>query len=375
MRLVRTALWVLASLIFFILSCCAPEHHNNDLLLTDPLESYAKGFRLQLTTQDTVLYLNTIPRLKLFYGKKFRSEEGLSDTVLSFSTPPKRIVCLSTTQVAFLQALGLEERIVGVAGARFLYSSRMLTAVSQGKILDVGQLPDLNVEALIALKPDLVIGYSDSEYLPEYYRRLLNFHIPVLLCNEYLESHPLGRAEWIKCLGYLMGRYPLAKSIFDSIQSSYHHYRMHDSVPRPSVLLNLPWKDIWYIPGDSTYVSQLLRDAGASNLLGEKFKDARSHALSQEEVWGAAKQAEFWLHPGQARSLKELWRYRHWKPFEKVQVYNNTRRSSVENGNDFYESGVLLPHILLRDLRQIFHPLLLDTLYPSYFYERLEAEK
>ena len=356
---------LLSCLLFF--SCTRSSSPAVDS--TESILSYAKGFAIKIEHGDTTLYVNTNPRIKVEIAKGTRSH---NDTVLCIQTPPQRIVCLSTTHLAFLGALGFNEAIVGVAGGQFVTSPFIRTAIQSSKILDVGQIPNLDIEAIIQLQPDLVLGYSKSSLLPDYYFLFQHLNIPVLLCNEYLEAHPLGRSEWIKFFGYLLKSHSRADEIFDSISYSYTQLAQRSlNTPHynPTVLLNLPWKGVWYIPSDSSYMSQLIRDAGAISIIGTKFHGTTSRALAIEDVIVDGMSADYWLHPSNIDSLNQLVKYRDFKSVIKKHVYNHCLDSE---GNDFYESGVLLPHIILQDLLRIFHPEWDDTAKnPLLFYKEL----
>ena len=353
---------------FLVTSCTersSPLQYSDGVVL-----SYAKGFAVKASLQDTVLYVNTSPRITILLKNGCNSS---NDTLLYIPTVPQRIICLSTTHIAFLEALGVRESIVGVSEGKFVTSPFLRKAIQSSKVVDIGQISNLDIEAIISLQPDLVLGYSTSDHLPEYYHYLRRLSIPVLLCNEYLEFHPLGRSEWIKFLGYLLRRGELANKLFDSINFLYGELYLRTRNPsyRPSVLLNYPWKDVWYIPGDSSYMSQLIRDAGGINIIGNQFLDTKSHSCAIEEVIKEGVNADYWLHPSTIDSLSDLKQYRNFQSVLKKQVYNNTLRCKIGYGNDFYESGVLLPHLILRDLQHILHPELCDTTPSFFFYKKL----
>jgi ABC transporter, substrate-binding protein len=366
----RSCYWEYLLLFFcFLVTSCTerstPLQYPDGVVL-----SYAKGFTVKASLQDTVLYVNTSPRITILLKNGCNSS---NDTLLYIPTVPQRIICLSTTHIAFLEALGVRESIVGVSEGKFVTSPFLRKAIQSSKVVDIGQISNLDIEAIISLQPDLVLGYSTSDHLPEYYHYLRRLSIPVLLCNEYLEFHPLGRSEWIKFLGYLLRRGELANKLFDSINFLYGELYLRTRNPsyRPSVLLNYPWKDVWYIPGDSSYMSQLIRDAGGINIIGNQFLDTKSHSCAIEEVIKEGVNADYWLHPSTIDSLSDLKQYRNFQSVLKKQVYNNTLRCKIGYGNDFYESGVLLPHLILRDLQHILHPELCDTTPSFFFYKKL----
>lgn len=357
--------------LLFLSGCNVAEKESMQIPRIDScVGCYAVGFSLSTSSTDTLLRLQSPLRMRIDFADSLQ----LCDTLLTFSQVPQRIVCLSTTHIAFLQALNAEDKIVGIAGTQYATAPKIREAIEAGRIRDVGQLPGGNIEQILALEPDLVLAYSNSGAIPDYYYRLRDWHIPVLVIDEYLENHPLGRAEWLKVFAFLFHKVPQAEAILDTVAAAYSAVTgrfSNGSEHRPSVLINAPWKEQWYIPGARSYVARLVQDAGGELLFSSRWNDAQSHAIHFEEVLVVERNADFWLHPGTAQSMDALSDYSDFRPFHEQKIYNNTKRYQPLHGNDFYESGVLLPHIILQDLQQILHPELSDTSRELYFYEKL----
>lgn len=330
---------------------------------------YARGFSFDvLPSGDTELITYSPTQRRYRVGDTL----DITDTLLVFPRIPKRVVCLSTTQLPFLQILGCEESIVGVAGVRYISSPSLRAKVETGDIIDVGEPPNLHYEKILALAPDLVLAYS-ATISSDFVSRLEKLQIPVLVINEYLENHPLGRAEWLEVFGYLFNQRELARTILDTVSSSYLEQVVDVSpATRSTVLLNFPWKEIWYIPGSESYMAQFIRDAGGEVLLSSKYADAKSHAIPREEILLQGMEAMYWLNPGVCETLDEFVDFATFRAVRTHHVYNNTRRYWKGRGNDFYESGVLLPHIILRDLVRILHPECSSDTTPLVFYKRLD---
>lgn len=352
--------------------CNAPSGDTNTL---DKGLHYATGFTLEVTDSTATLALldqrlpQGTPPVRYQLGKPL----AISDSLTTIPYPIRRIVCLSSTHVAFLDAIGAADRIVGVCTPDYITNPKVRQAVAEGQIIDVGSDMNLNYEAIISLKPDVVLAFSVSGAQPEFIARLAGFAIPVLMVGEYLEDHPLGRAEWIKAFGALVQQSQVADSTFKAIETNYNALAaLTDSVADPTtVMLNTPWQETWYIPGKNAYMSRFLSDAGAVNLLGQQFDDAVSHSVSFEAAYQSALVAQYWLHQGSCTSVDELLGqnelFREFASVKSGKVYNNNRRTIPTGGNDFWESGVVRPDLILHDLIAIFHPELLpqpaDTLY------------
>ncbi|HNX67207.1 MAG TPA: ABC transporter substrate-binding protein, partial [Bacteroidales bacterium] len=174
--------------------------------------------------------------------------------------------------------------------------------------------------------------------------------------------------EWIKVFGALFDRKKMADSIYETICNNYKRVRdtvLAHTANKPVVLLGGPWENIWYVAPSGTYVTRLLSDAGADYLFAD-LKAEHAQPLSVEAVFVRAENAGIWLNPGAARSLEELYGYdyrlKNLPACKSGQVYSFNKRVTDAGGNDYWESAVIHPDIVLRDMASLFHP----GLYPGY---------
>lgn len=183
--------------------------------------------------------------------------------------------------------------------------------------------------------------------------------ITVLYCDNFLEQHPLARAEWIRYFGVLAGKQQKADSLFESVKNNYLSIAsQNDSTPyKPLVMTDALFGDSWFVPGGETYTSQLIADAGGRYVFSDK-KTLHTYPLSLEEVLTRAGKADVWIHTNQYVSLKNMEtadrRYKLFKPFTTGNVFNYNKRENPEGGNDFWETGVGRPDMILSDLHIIF---------------------
>lgn len=279
--------------------------------------------------------------------------DGRRDT-LDASVPFSRIVCMSSTHVACLSLLGHQGDIVGVNG--LCYISDTLVRASEA----VKEVGDIDFERVIAMKPELLVTSGDGM---ADYSRLEPFGIKVLHVYDYLEQHPLARAEYVRLFGALTGCRVAADSVFASVRDSYLAAAgiAEGSQERPQVLVNVPYKDAWYVPGRDSYFCRLIRDAGAE--VAGSPEGVASSVMTVEKAYALSHGAAFWLHPGWCRTLDELCGanplFPEFPVLRNGKVFNNIRRAGEAGGNDYYESGAVRPDLVLEDLVRIFHPELL----------------
>ncbi len=168
----------------------------------------------------------------------------------------------------------------------------------------------------------------------------------------------------------------MADSIFRVVKGQYEVLR--DLVntkesEKPLVLFGNSFKGTWYMPGGNSYLSALAADAGFSYPFSST-DERGSLPLSFEVVAHEFKQAKYWINVS-AKNLdylqKEDQRYGLFRAFQDKQIYTFNKRVRHEIANDYWESGVVNPHLVLKDLVSISCPELLDN-YELYYYIRLE---
>jgi iron complex transport system substrate-binding protein len=290
-------------------------------------------------------------------------------------TPVSSVVCTSTTHIPLLDYLDETDKLVGFPSTKFISSSRARTLIDNGKVEELGVDQGLNIEKLAVLKPELVVGYTMSADYGQF-KKIEELGIPVILNSEYLESHPLGRAEWIKFMGLFFDRSKEADSVFEMIEKNYlETARIVKSVThKPTVISGVLYGDAWFLPGGKNYASTILADAGCDYMYGSDSSSGYLE-LSFESVFEKAHKADLWIGVGTFKTLNEIYqadhRYGKFAAFKNRQVYSYDARIGSTGGNEYLELGYLRPDFILNDLVKISHPELKKD-YELFFYRRLD---
>lgn len=303
-----------------------------------------------------------------------RAPEGFDGTVVA--APVTRAVCMSSSHVAFLDALGAVDAVCGVSGGRFITNPAVRGGLERGTVRDVGTDQSVNFELVAALKPDVLLTYGLAGESSVATDKMREMAAPVVYVGEYVEDHPLGKAEWVVALGEMLGRRAEAVALFDSVAREYDRVSglARGVEARPGVMLNSPWRDTWFVPGDRSYMVRLIEDAGGAYVCrGEDTEQSRPIGI--EAAFVAMGKADVWLGPGAATTLGELLaenpRFRDVPPVRAGRVYNNNLRRTPEGGSDFWESGTVYPNVVLKDMIRILHPELLPD-HELYYFRKLE---
>lgn len=280
---------------------------------------------------------------------------------------------MSTTHVAMVHALGQEKTIVAVSGADLIYNEDISDRIRKGRINDIGYDSGLNSELIINSSPDLVMIYGIGSESAGYTARINDLGTKVMYNADYLETDPLGKAEWIKVFGAIFSMEEKADSIFNGISKSYISLKniIHGEIDtKPVVLLGMPFRDTWYISPGNSYISQLISDAGGS-YLWENTESSFSMPYSLESVFIRALKADIWLNTGSLTSKRDIIlldpRLGSLPPFINDKLYNNDRRLNGSGGNDYWESGCINPQIILKDIAAILHPGIFPGYQPVYY--------
>ena len=288
----------------------------------------------------------------------------------------KRIVCMSSTYIAMLDALGQADRVVGVSGRDYI-TNAYVTAHPDA-VADVGFDGNVDYELLLAQRPDLVLlfGVSGASGMEP---KLREMGIPFVYIGEYLEESPLGKAEWLVAVSEITDSRAKGEAVFTPIPERYNALKKRvasATAPDPKVMINTPYAGSWFMASTESYVARLIADAGGDYIY-RKNTSNRSQPIDLEEAYLLTAQADMWLNAGGASSLGELKsqypKFAGTRCVRTGAVYNCNKRLNAAGGNDYWESGVVQPDVVLHDLIAIMHPeVLADDDRELYYYQRLE---
>lgn len=274
-------------------------------------------------------------------------------------TPLKRVVVFSSVHAALLHDLSCENHLIAMTDTAYAVDHRLKEALRQGRIADAGSSIVPNAERLLALKPDAVFV---SPMEGANYALLEKAGLTLVQCADYLETSALGRAEWMRFFGLLMGAETRADSLFSDMAARY------DSIcqvvaatsERPSLLCDTKQASAWYTPGGKSYLGQLYADAGANYLFADR-PESGSAALSVETVLARGHEADVWLIKyGAANDLSYRQLAADYAPYKSLRPWREHRIWACNTLRiPFYEEAPFHPDRLLQDIVKILHPSLL----------------
>lgn len=366
--------------ILLLLVSCKPNNDkvNKNTNFENVDLTYAKGFKIEKSDNITLLTVidpwqgaNAI-EYKYALINKDSDYQQIDKSWILVKTPVERVVCLSTTHIAFIDALQKTNTIVGVSGTDYVNNKELRNKVEQKKLADVGYDNSLNYELIASLNPDLVITYGIGSQVASYNQKLNELGITTIINAEYLENNPLGKLEWIKFMAAFYNAEDIAETYFENVVQEYESLLnlTNNIEEKPKVLFGLPWKDTWYVPGGNSYLARMVKDAGGT-YLWENNESRESLPFDVESIFSLASSADIWLNTGTVNSKQEIIksdiRFESFIPYHKSKIYNNNKRMNKYGGNDYWESGLTNPHIVLKDMIKILHPHLLPEYKLVYY--------
>ena len=317
-------------------------------------------------------------RLHRYYlverGKwKEEREMSFSDGTI-IEVPIQRAAVFTTVHCALLTELGMGSRIVGVADSKYIKVPYIQQQIAAGRIVDCGNGLNPIVEKIMDVKPEVIMlspfensgGYGKTEEIG----------IPLIECAEYMETPPLGRAEWMRFYGLLFGVSDKADRLFHVVDSSYTALKQQAEKAGEgrSVIVDKVVGSVWYMPGGRSTIGQMLLDAGARYPWASDNQSG-SLALPFETVLERGGEADVWMlryssdHDWDYDELLSGHHgYSQLKAFRNREVYG----CNVEQSH-FYEDTPFHPDRLLSDFIQILHPDIIG-LPPLRYYKKLRIE-
>ena len=340
----------------------------------------AKGFEIVATegASTVVRILTPWPAAKgvvkeIFISREGESApEGFGGQVIKSS--PERVVCLSSSHLAYIDALGAIESVVAVSGGQYVTNHEIVEGLADERVREIGYDANINYELLASLQPDVVFIYGTTGENGAMSQKLEELKIPYVYISDHTENTPLGKSEWVVAFGEMFDCREEAEEIFDSIGERYENLRIGAlaASTKPRVMLNSPYKDVWFVPSKDSYIVRLIEDAGGEYICGGEGDLSRP--ISGESAYVYLSEADYWLNPNTSRTIAALVaenpKFADTQVVRNRNVYNCTALSTPSGGSDFWESGALRADVALADMLAILHPELSQN-HTLYYFERL----
>lgn len=271
--------------------------------------------------------------------------------------PISRSVVFGTAHASLLLMLKAHAQIAGVCDLKYMLLPNIHNQVKVGKIIDCGDGMMPNVEKIVEMGADalLVSPFENSGG----YGALEKLGIPLIECADYMETSPLGRAEWMKFYGLLFGREKEADSLFQEVETAYLKSKkeVNQIAYCPSVLTERRTGTTWYVPGGRSTIAIMLKDAGAKYPFSDTSASG-SIPMPFENVLEKAGESDVWIFKYNDKNnitrnelLAEYGGYRTLKAFKTQNIW-----ACNASYKPYFEETPFRPDYLLKDFIILFHP-------------------
>jgi iron complex transport system substrate-binding protein len=372
--------WLAACCISVLVSCGHAQHSETEAgAKPDSVlkPKYATGFVIEYYRNYKAVTVFNPWKKGAVQAKYFitnHKEVGTPDVSKTVVAPVHSIAATSATHYAYIAALNELSSVTGISSPQLVYNPDLIRQCKAGGTIDLGDAFSLNVEKTLALHPQFVMmsSYNQADVAAD---RIARAGIPVVFNNEWMETSPLGRVEWIKFVAAFYNKERDADLIFNRVERGY--LKMKALARRaqkcPGVMIGGNFKGTWYVPSGKGFMGNLLADANVRYRFAADTTTG-SIPINFEQALQRFADADIWLNCA-AKNLKGLLqsdvRYGLFRAYKQKQVYTLDNRINASGGNDFWEGGVLHPDLILADFIKIVHPELLPG-YRLFYMAKLE---
>lgn len=272
-------------------------------------------------------------------------------------TPVERCVVFTSPHCWLLNTLGAGRTLKGVCDLAYINIPYVHEAVRRGTVADCGNSMSPSAERIASISPQAIFV---SPFEGGSYGQVANLGAPIIECADYMETSALGRAEWMRFYGMLVGKEHEADSLFNVVEGNYGKLReaARKSHVRPRVITERVVSGVWYCPGGKSSMGRLIADAGGKYVFADNAH-CGSLTLSPEMVVDKAANADCWLFVGsgaapmsRAQLQMEYSGYKLIKAFRDGHIYECLPSIKVP----YFEEMSFRPDFLMADFVKIFHP-------------------
>lgn len=368
------AIWLLILLV----SSCKQKHvetsqnKESSKIISKSYPKYAKGFHIEYYDNYKILEVNnpwdtaSVMYRYLLIPKGMKNITTVAESVI-IETPINSIACLFTTQLAFIKKLGVTNKLTGMSRVKYVKDSTIKVKIEKGEIMLFGEPENPNSEKLIAIDPDILMV---SPFRDNKYQHIESAGIPLAVNGSYMETTPLGRAEWIKFMAYFFEMEDDANKIFNEIEKQYLEVKskVSDIDSKPSIFTGRKFSQVWHVAGNNSYMANYLKDAGFDYI----WKDLEvngSIPYEFESVYKKCAYADYWSfieYKDNRISYSQI--KKGFSPYADFDAFKN-KHIIICNSKEtpYFETGILEPHLVLSDFVKIAHPDILPDYKPKYF--------
>ena len=337
------------------------------------------SMELSYATQFTVDYYGIYQLITIADTDRFllipegkEAPENIPEDIVVLQQPIRNAYVASSSVMDFFISLDSvpAARLSGTKeNAWYLEEAR--EAMRRGELLYAGKYSTPDYELIISEGCELAIENTMIYHTPEVKEQLEKLGVPVLVEHSSLESHPLGRLEWMKLYGVLLGKESRAVEEFDRQLAGVKPLLEQENTGRTVAFFYITGNGAVNVRKTQDYVAKMIELAGGSYVfshLDEEEENALATMnIQMEEFYAAAKDADYLIYNTTVDvgldSLEELL-----DKSDLFQDFRAVREGHVySTGRNFFQETTGVGQFV-----QELHSILMDEAEETYYLQRLE---
>lgn len=220
------------------------------------VDKYSDGYAL-ISVSDGSRFL-VVPE-----GKE--APENLDEDIVVLKQPVDHIYMVASAVMDMFRAIDAMDAIrLSGTDADGWHIEEARAAMEAGDILYAGKYSMPDYERILSEDCRLAIENMMSPTRPEVQEQLEGFGIPVLIDRSSYESHPLGRMEWVKLYGVLMGREAEAEAAFKAQTETLDEISHQENTGKTVAFFYLTANGAVNVRKSSDYVPKMIELAEAN---------------------------------------------------------------------------------------------------------------
>ncbi len=328
MNLKKRTVSIILTLLFIMtaLVSCGSSEETGDRLSEDrdisPEIEYESRMNLEYAQEFAVdIYSGGYALISISDGSRFlvvprdqEAPENLDEDIIVLKQPVDHIYMVASAVMDMFRAIDAMDAIrLSGTDTDGWYIEEAKEAMEAGRILYAGKYSMPDYELILSEGCRLAIENMMITHTPEVQEKLEGFDIPVLIDRSSYESHPLGRMEWVKLYGVLMGKEDASEAAFKAQTEALEEISNQENTGKTVAFFYLTANGSVNVRKSSDYVPKMIELAGGKYIfenLGDEESKASSMNMQIEEFYAGAKDADYLIYnstvDGEIGSVDEL---------------------------------------------------------------------
>ena len=306
------------------------------------VDYYKGGYTMLTTAMDGQRFL-VVPE-----GKEI--PENMQEDIVVLQRPMKDLYLVASAVMDMFRELdGLDAITFSGQKEENWYIEEAKEAMAKGDMLYAGKYSKPDYELLVSEGCTLAIENRMISHSPEVIEKLEDFGIPVMIEYSSYESHPLGRVEWIKFFGALLGKEEIAEQIFEEQAAILNMVSADEKTDQTVAFFFITSNGLVQVRQSSDYVPKMIELAGGKYIfenLGDAETKRSTMNMQVEEFYNGAKDADFLIYnssidggvPGREELLDKCEVLADFKAVQEGNVWCTT--------NDMYQQSLSIGYLI-----------------------------